>query len=35
VNLEADVVARYVARLLEMKSGGIDEGFLKKHGFFS
>ncbi|MFO0724673.1 MAG: riboflavin synthase [Myxococcota bacterium] len=33
VNLEVDVIARYVARLLEMKTGGIDESFLKKHGF--
>jgi riboflavin synthase len=35
VNLEADLIARYVARLLEgrAESGGITEAFLEKHGF--
>jgi riboflavin synthase len=36
VNLEADLIARYVAGLLDFKdqkSGGLTEDFLRKHGF--
>jgi riboflavin synthase len=38
VNLEVDVIARYLERLLNKKdcyfeNGGIDESFLKQHGF--
>jgi riboflavin synthase len=34
VNLEVDVVARYVERLLGVGGGnGIDENFLREHGF--
>jgi len=38
VNLEADLLARYVARLLETRhlepaSDGLSESFLKEHGF--
>lgn len=39
VNLEADMIARYVARILESRgltrptSGGITEAFLKENGF--
>jgi riboflavin synthase len=34
VNLEVDVVARYVERLLGAGGGkGIDEDFLREHGF--
>ena len=37
VNLEVDVVARYLERLMlgdtAAQSGGITEGFLKEHGF--
>lgn len=36
VNLEADLLARYVARLLEAREGprpGITEAFLQQHGF--
>jgi riboflavin synthase len=33
VNLEADLIARYVARLLAPAASKIDEEFLKRHGF--
>jgi len=36
VNIEADMLARYVERLLMTSKGekkGIDEGFLREHGF--
>ena len=37
VNLEVDVVARYLERLMQgdkaAQAGGITEGFLKEHGF--
>jgi riboflavin synthase len=34
VNIEVDLVARYVERLLGTgEGGGIDADFLKKHGF--
>jgi riboflavin synthase len=33
VNLETDILAKYVERLLGSKSGGITEAFLREHGF--
>ncbi|MBI5576646.1 MAG: riboflavin synthase [Deltaproteobacteria bacterium] len=33
VNVETDIVGKYVLRFLEGKSSGISEDFLKKHGF--
>jgi riboflavin synthase len=33
VNLETDILAKYVERLLGAKSGGITEAFLREHGF--
>ena len=35
VNVEADLIGKYVARLLGRESGGsgLDEGFLAEHGF--
>ena len=40
VNLESDLIAKYIERLLKKSSpgpdggGGIDQGFLARHGFF-
>jgi riboflavin synthase len=35
VNIEADLLARYVANLLDQgNDGGITEGFLAEHGFY-
>jgi riboflavin synthase len=36
VNLEGDLIGKYVARLLSRRGGAggrIDEAFLKEHGF--
>lgn len=33
VNIETDVIAKYVERFLSANKQGIDEAFLKKHGF--
>ncbi|MBI5049094.1 MAG: riboflavin synthase [Deltaproteobacteria bacterium] len=33
VNIETDVIAKYVERFLSVKKKGIDEAFLKEHGF--
>lgn len=33
VNIEVDIIARYVERLLNRESASITEEFLKKHGF--
>lgn len=33
VNVEADIVGKYVLRFLEREGGGISRDFLKKHGF--
>lgn len=33
VNLETDIVGKYVLRFLESRGSGISEDFLKKHGF--
>jgi riboflavin synthase len=33
VNLEADIIAKYVERYVSGKKGGITEGFLKEYGF--
>jgi riboflavin synthase len=33
VNVETDIVGKYVLRFLEGKGSGISEDFLKKHGF--
>ncbi|MBI5875369.1 MAG: riboflavin synthase [Deltaproteobacteria bacterium] len=33
VNIETDVLAKYVERFLSANKQGIDEAFLKKHGF--
>lgn len=33
VNLEADLLAKYVEKLLNLRGGGIDEAFLREHGF--
>lgn len=33
VNVETDIVGKYVLRYLEGKNSGISEDFLKKHGF--
>jgi len=33
VNVETDIVGKYVLRFLEAKDSGISEDFLKKHGF--
>jgi riboflavin synthase len=33
VNVETDVVGKYVLRFLERKDSGISKDFLKKHGF--
>ena len=33
VNVETDIVGKYVLRFLESKGSGISEDFLKKHGF--
>jgi riboflavin synthase len=33
VNIEVDIIGKYVKRFLEGGKGGIDEGFLAEHGF--
>src|SRR4030067_287341 len=33
VNVETDIVGKYVLRFLERKDSGISKDFLKKHGF--
>ena len=33
VNLEVDILAKYVARLLGREGGGLTLDFLKEHGF--
>jgi riboflavin synthase len=33
VNVETDIVGKYVLRFLESKDSGISRDFLKKHGF--
>ena len=33
VNLEADIIAKYVERYVSGKAGGISSDFLKEHGF--
>ncbi len=33
VNIETDIIAKYVEKLLSRRTGGIDRGFLEKHGF--
>ena len=33
VNVETDIVGKYVLRFLELKDPGISKDFLKKHGF--
>ncbi len=33
VNLETDVVGKYILRFLEGKDSGVSMDFLKKHGF--
>ncbi|MCJ7662895.1 MAG: riboflavin synthase [Desulfobacterales bacterium] len=33
VNIEADIIGKYVKRLLQQGAGGIDKGFLAGHGF--
>jgi riboflavin synthase len=33
VNLEADVIARYIARATEIKGGGLTEALLRENGF--
>ena len=33
VNVEADIVGKYVARFLERRGNGVSLDFLKKHGF--
>lgn len=33
VNLEVDILAKYVERLLTPRSSGVTEAFLRKHGF--
>jgi riboflavin synthase len=33
VNVETDIVGKYVLRFLERKDPGISRDFLKKHGF--
>jgi hypothetical protein len=33
VNVEADIVGKYVLRYLESRGSGISLDFLKKHGF--
>jgi len=35
VNIETDIIAKYVEKALSGRGGGITEGFLNKHGFFS
>lgn len=34
VNLEVDIIGKYVESLLKQKSGGITEDFLREHGFY-
>jgi riboflavin synthase len=33
VNIEVDIIGKYVKRLMQQGSGGIDKGFLAGHGF--
>jgi riboflavin synthase len=33
VNVETDIVGKYVLRFLERKDPGVSRDFLKKHGF--
>lgn len=33
VNLEADIIAKYVEQFTQTRRGGITEGFLQEHGF--
>jgi riboflavin synthase len=33
VNLEVDIIAKYVEQMVKSGSGGLTEGFLKQHGF--
>ncbi|MFH0942299.1 MAG: riboflavin synthase [Chloroflexota bacterium] len=33
VNLEADIIGKYVAKMVAARTGGITEGFLQEHGF--
>jgi riboflavin synthase len=33
VNIEVDIIGRYVKRFIEQGSGRIDKGFLAEHGF--
>jgi len=33
VNLEADIIAKYVAKMVTTRTGSITEGFLQEHGF--
>jgi len=33
VNIEVDIIGKYVKRLLQQGAGGIDKGFLAGHGF--
>jgi riboflavin synthase len=33
VNIEVDIIGRYVKRFIQQGQGGIDKGFLAEHGF--
>ena len=33
VNIETDIIGKWVRRLLDARAGGIDEGKLREHGF--
>lgn len=33
VNLEVDIIAKYIETLMQSQHGGITEGFLQEHGF--
>ena len=33
VNIEVDMIARYLERLVAAPAGGLDTGKLKRHGF--
>jgi riboflavin synthase len=34
VNIEFDIIAKYLANLVKKQDSAVDEDFLKKHGFF-
>jgi riboflavin synthase len=35
VNLEVDIIAKYVEQFTQVRSGSLTEGFLKEHGFIT